>query len=128
LENDDRSYTPTDLFEFCVSEPLPLVYDAHHHRVNPDGLSTSVATKLALETWNREPLLHISSPRSGWRGPNPQHHHDYIDVKDFPRCWRGVTATVEVEAKAKELAVVQLMKDLERSKKKRRISPPVRSL
>jgi len=39
-------------------------------------------------------------------------HHDYIDLKDFPTEWRKLDITVEVEAKAKELAVQRLYKDL----------------
>jgi UV DNA damage endonuclease len=67
------------------------------------------ATDRAAETWNREPLFHISSPLEGWDGPQPSRHHDFIDMEDFPRCWRKMDITVEVEAKAKELAVGQLL-------------------
>jgi predicted GIY-YIG superfamily endonuclease len=35
-----------------------------------------------------------------------------IDVQDFPKCWRRKSLTVEVEAKAKEVAVAQLQRDL----------------
>ena len=41
-------------------------------------------------------------------------HHDLIDVKDFPKAWSGLKITVEVEAKAKEVAVVKLMEQLKR--------------
>lgn len=112
LENDDTSYTPWDLLPLCRATGIPLVYDVHHHRCRPDGYSTEQTTEAALGTWNREPLFHISSPLQGWQGPRPQRHHDYIDPCDFPPCWRQLNITVEVEAKAKELAVLQLRNDL----------------
>jgi UV DNA damage endonuclease len=114
VENDDRIYTPADLVPLCRAEGVPLVYDVHHHRCNPDGLSEQEATEQSLATWDREPLFHISSPVEGWKGPKPERHHDFIDVRDLPRCWRELTITVEVEAKAKELAVLKLKKQLGR--------------
>lgn len=108
IENDDTTYSPADLLPLCQRTGLPLVYDVHHHRCLPDSLTIEQATCAALATWKREPLVHISSPRDGWAGVRPQRHHDYIDPTDFPPCWRMLDATVEVEAKAKELAVLQL--------------------
>lgn len=113
LENDDRSYTPVDLLPLCWREGIPLVYDVHHHRVNPDSASAEEVTEAALSTWNREPLFHISSPINGWSGSRPFRHHDFIDPADFPDCWRGLDITVEVEAKAKELAVLRLLADVQ---------------
>ena len=112
VENDDRVYTPTDLLPVCRSTGLPLVYDVHHHRCLGDGLSVEEATALAVATWDREPLFHLSSPIEGWDGPKPSRHHDFIDVGDFPDCWRGMALTVEVEAKAKEAAVLKLKDEL----------------
>ena len=108
VENDDTTYTPRDLLPLCESAGLPLVYDVHHHRCLPDGLDIDEASRLAVSTWNREPLFHISSPIDGWDGPRPQRHHDFIDPGDFPEAWNGYDLTVEVEAKAKELAVLKL--------------------
>jgi UV DNA damage endonuclease len=68
-----------------------------------------------METWlqlGREPYFHVSSPKNGWQKGSPKPHADYIDPADFPSCWRGKKITVDVEAKAKELAVLQLMKEL----------------
>ena len=116
VENDDKIYTPADLLPFCQEHGIPFVYDVHHHRCTPDGMTEEEATRLALTTWDREPLFHISSPLEGWTGPKPQRHHDYIDVRDFPAFWHGLDLTVEVEAKAKELAVKKLAKALARRK------------
>lgn len=114
FENDDKTYTPHDLLPLCQKAKVPFVYDVHHHRCNPDGMSIKDVTRLALSTWNRQPLFHLSSPKEGWRGPNPSRHHDYIDIQDFPECWRGLDITVEIEAKAKELAVKKFHDSLSR--------------
>jgi len=42
------------------------------------------------------------------------HHHDYIDINDWPACWRDLDITVEVEAKAKELVVLKFLKEKKR--------------
>ncbi|MEH0021796.1 MAG: UV DNA damage repair endonuclease UvsE [Desulfobacter sp.] len=116
LENDDRSYTPQDLLPVCRETGIPLVYDVHHHRCLPDGLSVEEATREALSTWDREPLFHISSPRDGWQGANPRKHHDFIDPGDVPPEWAGLdNITIEVEAKAKEVAVLRLIRDMKKA-------------
>lgn len=115
LENDDKSYSPEDLLPVCSDMEIPLTYDVHHHRCLKDGLTVEKATELSFKTWkNREPLVHISSPKNGWRSKDIRMHHDYISIDDFPPFWLSINPdmTVEVEAKAKEAAVLQLMKDL----------------
>lgn len=117
VENDDKTYSPSDLLPVCRTAGIPLVYDVHHHRCLSDDLGIQEATDLALATWTREPLFHISSPLEGWKGPKPERHHDFIDPNDFPDCWRKKSITVEVEAKAKEVAVAQLRSDLKERKR-----------
>jgi len=112
LENDDRIYTPAELLPVCRATRVPLVYDVHHHRCNPDQLSIEEATLQAIKTWDREPLFHVSSPRSGWKGKNWGPHSDYIDINDFPLEWKALDLTVEVEAKAKECAIARLQNQL----------------
>jgi len=112
LENDDRSYSPFDLLPVCRDLNIPMVYDVHHHRCLPDGLSIESATEESLKTWNREPLFHLSSPKDGWGSSNPKKHHDFIDINDLPPQWMPMDITVEVEAKAKEIAIKKLMNDL----------------
>jgi len=116
LENDDVSYTVADLYPLCMESALPLVYDVHHHRCLPDGLGVAEATAKSLETWKqgREAHFHISSPGYGWGSKNPRAHADYIDFRDFPVEWSrlAVDFTLDVEAKAKELAVIELSRRL----------------
>ena len=117
VENDDRVFTPADLIPVLEDLKLPLVYDAHHHRVLPDGLGEEAVTRAALASWAtcenpREPVFHLSSPKDGWGGPKPHRHADYIAPADWPACWDDLEVTVEVEAKAKELAVARLARDL----------------
>ncbi len=112
LENDDKSYSPEDLLPVCKDMGIPLVYDVHHHRCLKDNLSVSQATCLSADTWNREPLFHISSPIHGWQSKDMRKHHDYVDINDFPRNWLSMNITIEVEAKAKEEAVLKLMEEL----------------
>jgi UV DNA damage endonuclease len=116
LENDDVSYTPEDLLPLCTEHCIPLVYDVHHHRCNPDTLTIEEATERAGESWNvlgREQYCHISSPKAGWGSNAPRPHADFIDPADIPDCWLGRKMTVDVEAKAKELAVVCVMEQMQ---------------
>ena len=112
FENDDRVFTPSDLVPICRATGIPLVYDVHHHRCLPDILSVEQASEEAMATWDREPVFHVSSPIYGWDEPGTAKHAEYINPDDFPVEWKRYSITVEVEAKAKELAVIQLRRDL----------------
>lgn len=115
LENDDVSFSPADLLPICSELGIPFVYDVHHHRCLPDELSVEEATTRTVALWHkmgREPYFHISSPKNGWQSGAPKPHADYIDPHDFPPCWLKLAATIDVEAKDKELAVFRLKQDL----------------
>jgi UV DNA damage endonuclease len=117
LENDDVSYTVAELLPVCADLHIPLVYDIHHHRCLHDALNIAGATAKCLETWERtgrgEPYLHLSSPWHGWAGGSPRAHAELIDFDDLPREWLGLRATVDIEAKGKERAVLKLMREVE---------------
>lgn len=109
LENDDRLFSPADLLPFCERLGIPFIYDVHHHRCRPDGMTTLEATERGIATWKgREPWMHISSPKGGWSSPNPRRHADFIDPDDVPVEWRNRPFTVDVEAKQKERAVIAI--------------------
>ena len=78
-----------------------------------DGLTVEEATVRSSATWgDREPYAHLSSPRGGWSSSNTRAHADYIDPADFPDAWLGRTMTVDIEAKAKERAVLAIKEAL----------------
>ncbi len=57
----------------------------------------------ALDHWHQKPDL------------------NFIEVKDFPECWKKLKITVEVEAKAKEAAVLKLKNELEQQPKPKKV-------
>jgi UV DNA damage endonuclease len=113
LENDDRSHAVVDLMPASLAADVPLVLDAHHHRILSGGLTLEEATDWSLATWgHREPYFHLSSPRDGWAARDPRPHADFIDVADVPAYWLelGIPLTIDVEAKAKERAVLAVQR------------------
>ena len=120
LENDDRVFHVEDLLPLCERAGVPLVYDVHHHRCLPDRLRVEEATERAAATWGaREPWVHISSPKGGWSSPRPQAHDDFVRPRDVPPFWLGRHMTVDVEAKGKELAVLRLLRWIEKQEARR---------
>lgn len=116
LENDDRVWSPAALLPLCDRAGVPFIYDVHHHRCLPDGVSVGEVTAAAIATWERagrEPYFHLSSPRNGWDGSDGRPHAHYIDMDDIPAEWAGLAVTVDLEAKAKELALQQLIASME---------------
>jgi UV DNA damage endonuclease len=115
IENDDRLFSPREIFRLHERTGLPFIYDVHHHRCHPDGLTATEATAMMVESWKgREPYAHLSSPRDGWTAPNPRPHAAYVDPADVPDAWLAIPRlTVDVEAKDKERAVVEVMRSVD---------------
>ena len=117
IENDDRCFAPDALLPVSLATGVPFVLDAHHYRVVPGVLSLEEATDLAVASWgDREPYFHISSPKVPWGVGDPRPHADFIDPNDLPDYWLeiGLPLTIDIEAKAKERAVLRLREDLAR--------------
>lgn len=109
VENDDKesSFSIIQLFTYLHTElGIPLTFDYFHHQFHPDGLTTQEAAELAAGTWPEgiTPLFHYSESKNvneNVQG-NPRAHADYVfsRIDDF-----GLTIDVDLEAKAKELAL-----------------------
>jgi len=109
-----------------VNENVPMsptrpFHELYRKQLESAGIGEEEATQEALATWEREPLFHVSTPLEGWKRARPHRHHDFIDLRDFPRCWDDLSITVEVEAKAKELAVKRLAAALRRRAARNRV-------
>ncbi len=88
-----------------------------HHAGQPRLVAhNEEATRVTVGAWERlerEPYSHLPSPAHGWQGKTPRMHADYADVNDLPEVWKTLSASIDVEARAKELAVMKLMRDLD---------------
>ena len=109
VENDDKStqYSVQDLFDLITARiGTPITFDFHHHRFNTSGLTEEAALKLAASTWSCTPLTHYSSSRKTFEDSSviARSHADYIYEQINPY---GLTLDIEVEAKAKDLAVLK---------------------
>ena len=93
---------------------MPLVYDAHHHRCKPDGLSVAEATAGPRRHGEAGSRTSTSPPRARGGRHHPAAPRGLHRPADFPAGWRRPDVTVDVEAKAKERAVVRVMAELAR--------------
>lgn len=115
VENDDKEsqYTTEDLYEGVFSKTgIPITFDYHHHWCHPGKLTQEEALKLAAKTWptNIKQLVHYSSCQmlhEDETQTNKRAHSDYIYefIDDY-----GLNLDVELEAKAKELALLKYVK------------------
>ena len=118
VENDDKAsmYSVKDLYEGIYSAvKVPITFDYHHHRFNTGGLSEQEAFELAMSTWHSHgvrALFHYSSCRRTFENPESkaQAHADFIyeKINDY-----GHSVDIEVEAKAKYVAVLKYKQDQE---------------
>lgn len=130
VENDDQRFGVDDVLVLHDLVGIRVVFDAHHHLCfNPSGLDPHDAVNLSLETWQgweAHPKIHFSSPRTDWgfrygsengrQSPNWRSHAEFIDPFHFILFYQSiieVAPDVMLEAKAKDIAVRQLKRDLQ---------------
>ena len=108
IENDDKAsmYSVKDLMYIHNAIKIPIVFDYHHHKFCTGDLSEQEALELATSTWPEgiTPVVHYSESKAGGK---PQAHSDYIE--SLPQTY-GNNVDIMVEAKAKELAILQFIK------------------
>jgi len=118
VENDDKSsmYSVKDLYQgIFMQVHVPITFDYHHHRFNTGDLTEQEAFELAMSTWHHHgvrALFHYSSCRRTHEHSDSkaQAHADFIyeKINDY-----GHSVDIEVEAKAKEVAVLKYKQDYE---------------
>ena len=123
VEHDERSFTLGDVLGLHEATDVPVVFDLHHHRLNPTrGLeATADALAAAVATWPAgvRPKVHVSSPRTQLDLPRPprlEQHADLVSPWDMLELVRAAQAPIDVmlEAKAKDLALLWLREQLPR--------------
>ncbi len=134
IENDDRSFSLSDIVPLSRSIGVPVVWDILHHRArDPEGIPDAEALRLAFATWPEHvtPKIHYSSPRldievakrrEGRRVverlvlPQIRAHADLIDPIGFEAFLRyeaaGRNFDIMLEAKGKDLALLRLRESL----------------
>ena len=116
VENDDKStqYGVKDLYDGIHKEiGIPITFDFFHHTFCTNDLTTDEAAKLAASTWphNVRPLAHYSSSKKineDQDTKSPRSHADYL-YEEIPKI--NLIFDVEIEAKAKDLALIKYLND-----------------
>jgi UV DNA damage endonuclease len=127
LENDDKTYNADETLLACEKESIPFVFDYHHHMANLGEWSLEEILTRTAPTWekrNLPPKLHISSPKSE---KTFRSHADYVDVEflmPLLNVLRGLKMDVDfmIEAKVKDLAMLQLIADISKIRGFKRVS------
>lgn len=114
VENDDKAsqFGVLDLFHGIYEKVgCPITFDHFHHRFCTNGLTQKDAAILAASTWGEvTPLQHYSSSKMLYEDSSVinRSHADYV-YEPIPSY--GLIADVEIEAKAKDLALLKYRHD-----------------
>jgi len=112
VENDDKAaqYGVKDLYHGIYEKiGCPITFDHFHHLFCSNDLSSEDAAKLAASTWHGvKPLQHYSSSKAIHEDSSVvnRSHADYI-YESIPSY--GIDADIEIEAKAKDLALTKYL-------------------
>jgi UV DNA damage endonuclease len=108
IENDDKEsqYSVKLLYDLVYNKiNIPICFDQFHFLYGPKDQTMEEALKMALSTWKTKPLTHISSSKKKEDNSSKSTAHaDYIyeKIENF-----GLEFDTEIEAKAKDLAVIK---------------------
>ena len=117
LENDEKCYDVPDLCNVSRACSVPVVFDSHHYQFNTGHVDFSTAYNMAVDTWSGiKPLQHLSNSEPGTENApfNQKRAHSQMihHVPDLQlSAIRDNLIDVDVEAKAKNIAVMQMRKD-----------------
>lgn len=114
VENDDKAsqYSVVDLYEGLYQTiGIPITFDFFHHLFCTGDLSQDEAAMMAASTWpiGIRPLAHFSSSKKLNEDSSviERSHADFL-YDDIPQI--GSRFDIEIEAKAKELALIKYKK------------------
>lgn len=106
LENDERLFNLSQILGVAEASGLPVVFDLHHHQINPGTEPLEELLPRVRATWNCRPKIHMSSQK-----PNARiGAHDDLLHEDDLRTLCDILpfeTDVMVESKAKEVAAMK---------------------
>jgi len=111
LENDERTWTVTDVAEVATALEVPAITDTLHHHLNPGGLRLKEVLDLSLPTWEvrrARPKVHLSSQDPSKQAGAHAYSVEPGDWRALRAALNGREADVMVEAKGKEHALAPL--------------------
>jgi UV DNA damage endonuclease len=115
IENDDKAsqYSVADLYHGLYKHiQIPITFDFFHHVFCNGDMSIDEAATLAASTWPEgiRPLAHVSNSRKLFEDDSviERSHSDYIYGR-IPEI--GSIFDIELEAKAKDLALLKYIED-----------------
>ena len=112
VENDDgeNQYSVKMLYDLIYTKiGIPITFDQHHFNCGPKDQTIKEALELAISTWKTKALTHMSSSKKIEDSNGlVTAHADYIYEKIETY---GFEFDCEIEAKAKDLAVIKYRKD-----------------
>jgi len=137
LENDDIRYSAADVLSIHEETGVPLIFDYQHFWCNnPDNVDLRATFERFVRSWPQgvRPKIHFSSPRTEMREIKRKNrqtgkaeivlqppiwtgHADYLNPFEFitfMRMAHDLEFDVMLEAKAKDLALIRIRRDLRR--------------
>jgi UV DNA damage endonuclease len=112
VENDDspNKFSTKMLYDLVYTKiGIPIVFDQHHFNYGTQDQDMKSALELALSTWKTKAITHMSSPKTHEdKSAKKIAHADYIyeKIESF-----GYDFDVDIEAKAKDLALIKYIND-----------------
>lgn len=112
IENDDKSYTVTDVLEISEKLQIPVVFDNLHHRVNPCGIPGSEVewVNACGETWQPKDgpqKIHYSQQDTKKK---PGAHSTTVGIHEFMDFYNALgcrNIDIMLEVKDKNLSAVK---------------------
>lgn len=118
LENDEKCYNVSQLLEISARINVPITLDSHHYTFSEDDVDLATAISETKKTWRDiKPIQHVSNTEPGFengsfneRRAHSQYIHNIpeLQLNEIANDW----IDVDVEAKAKNLAIYKLRKQL----------------
>lgn len=110
IENDDKSFTLSDVVQVHHLTGAPICFDIHHHNCHHDDSPLEPLLQVVWESWgDLRPKCHISS---GKNHSTDRGHHDLILEEDLDSLLGLIgkrNVDIMFEAKLKEKSVLPLI-------------------